>query len=247
MRTPSVLLLGAALSLPLAAQGPDRVATVTGIPITRGELLAGTNAVPREARLLELIWPRVASDYVARHGLTATPAEIEEALAYHREFESRDQAQRARKLEELEGRLAGDALAPEERARLEDFLATLQRLASDDQEREGMPPQDRERLQAQLAPWLEMWKMNRAIHERYGGVVALTAFGPWPHGARAALIADYERQSLLEFADAELRERVYAVLRQAPPMEVPPDRVDFSPYWKRPIPPSYFPDERPGR
>ena len=23
---------------------------------------------------------------------------------------------------------------------------------------------------------------------------------------------------------------------------VPPDRVDFTPYWKRPIPPSYFPD-----
>ena len=23
---------------------------------------------------------------------------------------------------------------------------------------------------------------------------------------------------------------------------VPPDQVDFTPYWKRPIPPSYFPD-----
>jgi len=25
-------------------------------------------------------------------------------------------------------------------------------------------------------------------------------------------------------------------------MVVPPARVDFAPYWKRPIPPSYYPD-----
>ena len=87
-----------------------------------------------------------------------------------------------------------------------------------------------------------MWKLNGAIYARYGGVVTLTGIGPWPHGARAALIADYERQGLLEFAEAGLREDVYAMLQQPPSMVVPPDLVDFTPYWKRPVPPSYFPD-----
>jgi len=242
VKTPSALLLAGLLSLPLAAQGPERVAMVTGVAITRGELAAGAHAVPREVRLLELIWPRIARDYVARHGLAATPAEIEEAVVYHIEFERRNRAQRARKLEELEDRLNEIELAPEERARLEDFRATLQRLASNDPEQGGAPPQDRERRQALLAPLVEMWKMNRSIYERYGGVVALTEFGPSPHGARAALIANYEREGLLEFADAELRERVYAALRRPPPMVVPPGRVDFTPYWKQPIPPSYYPD-----
>ena len=242
MRTPSVLLLGAALCLPWVAQGQDRVATVAGTAITQGELAAGTRAVPRESRLLELIWPRIASDYVARHGLAATPAEIEEVVAYHREFERRDRAQRARKLEELDKRLAEGELAPEERARLEDFQATLRRLAASDREQGPAPPQDYRHLQALYAPWVEMWKFNGSIYARYGGVVTLTGIGPWPHGARAALIADYERQGLLEFAEAGLRERVYAMLQQPPSMVVPPDLVDFTPYWKRPIPPSYFPD-----
>lgn len=242
MKAPSVLLIAAALSLPLAAQGPDRVATVTGTLVTRGEVTGDGDAVASEARLLGLIWPRIATHYVARHGLAATPAEIEEVLAYHREFDRRDRAQRARKLEELEERLAEVELAPEERARLEDFQATLRRLALDDEGKERMPPPDRAQLQALVAPWVELWKMNRAIHERYGGVVALTAFGPSPHGARAALIADYERQGLLEFVDVTLRERLYAMLRQPPSKVVPPDRVDFTPYWKRPIPPSYFAD-----
>ncbi len=237
-----MLLLGTALCLPAVAQGQDRVATVTGIAITRGDLASGAAAVPREARLLELIWPRIASDYVAGHGLSATPAEIEEVIAYHLEFERRDRLQRTRKLAELDDRLENGELAPEERARLEDFQATLRRLAASDKEKASVPPQDRAHLQALQAPWVEMWKMNRAIYERYGGAVALTEMGPWPHEARAALIADYERHGLLEFADADLRERFYAMLQQPPSMVVPPDRVDFTPYWKRPIPPSYFPD-----
>lgn len=215
---------------------------MTGLVITRDELAAVPDGSAREARFLKLIWPRIAGHYVAGQGLAATPAEMEEVLAYHREFERRDRAQRARKLEELDRRLAMDSLGAEERAWLQEFQATLQRLASYDLEQDRMPPQDRDQLQVFLAQWVEMWKVNRAIFERYGGVVALSRLGPSPHGARAALIADYERRGLLEFADAELRERVYATLEHPPSMVVPPDRVDFTPYWKRPIPPSYFPD-----
>jgi len=236
------ILLLAGLSLGVAAQGPERAATVTGVVITREELTAAPEGIARETRLLELIWPRVAGHYVARHGLAATPAEVEEALAYHREFERRDRAQRARKLEELDRRLTADSLGPEERTWLQEFQGTLRRLALYDLEQDGMPPEDREHPQAFLALWVETWKMNRAIYERYGGVVALGEFGPSPHGARAALIAYYERQGLLQFADTGLRERVYAMLEHPPSIVVPPDRVDFSPYWKRPIPPSYFPD-----
>ena len=241
MRSPFILLL-AGLSLPVAAQGPERVATVTGVGITRDELAAAPDATARETRLLELIWSRVVGHYVAREGLAATPAEVEEIHAYHREFERKDREQRARKLEELDHRLAADSLGAEERTWLLEFQATLQRLALHDLEQDRVPPPDSQHLQASYAPWVEMWKMNRAIYERYGGVVAQTGLGPWPHGARAALIADYERQGLLQFADTGLRERIYAMLEQPPSMVVPPDRADFTPYWKRPIPPSYFPD-----
>lgn len=242
MRTLSLLVLGAALCLPPPVHGQDRVATVTGIAVSGAELAAGAPGTPREVRLLELVWPRIASDYVAGHGLAPTPAEINEVVAYHREFERRDRLQRTRKLAELEERLANEGLAPEERARLEDFRATLRRLAAGDEERGPEPPPGPAHLQALHAPWVEMWKLNRAIYERYGGAVALTGMGPWPHEARAALIADYERNGLLEFTDADLRERFYAMLRQPPSLVIPPERVDFTPYWKRPILPSYFPD-----
>ena len=242
MRSAFILLLGAVLSLPLGAQTPERVATVTGTAVTRGDLTSGAGAVSAEARLLEILWPRIAGDYVAGHGLAASPAEIEEALAYHRAFERSDRAQRARKLAELNERLADAELAPEERARLEDFQAVLRRLAQADQDHARTPPVPVAQQRELVIGSIEMWKLNRALYERYGGVVGLSNWGPWPYGARAALIADYERLGLLEFADNELRERLYAWVRRPPPVAVPPDQVDFTPYWKRPIPPSYFRD-----
>ena len=84
--------------------------------------------------------------------------------------------------------------------------------------------------------------MNEALYEEYGGVVALTRFGHDPHGARAALLKDYERRGLLRIADPLLRDQVMAVLDAKPSMTVAPEDVDFTPYWKRPIPASYFPD-----
>lgn len=215
---------------------------MTGTAITREDLAAGGPAIDAEARLLELLWPRIARDYLAGHGLAASPTEIDEALAYERAFERSDRAQRARKLAELGERLAETGLAPEERARLEDFQATLRRLAQADLDRPANPPLSAPQHRARMGSWIETWKLNRALYVRYGGVVGLTGWGPWPYGARAALIADYERLGLLEFADAGLRERFYEMLGRPPRMAVPPHRVDFTPYWKRPVPPSYFPD-----
>jgi len=230
-----------------AAQEPARIATVLGASITRAELEAVTDDRPRARKLLAMIWDHVAPYYIASKRLNAAPAEIAELAAYDREFDEKDRSQRARKLAELDERLRGDALSASERARLQDFRATLSRLARYDAERDQEPPPDQAQQAAFYAPWIEMWKMNKALYEEYGGVVAVTRFGPDPHGARAALLADYERQGLLQISDPVLRDEVMAVLETRPSMVAPPDSVDFTPYWKRPIPASYFPDERPGR
>jgi hypothetical protein len=225
-----------------AAEPPVRVATVIGEDITREVLATPADDPPPATRLLALIWQRIVPHYVVQQGLAATAAEVAELAAYDREFQRKDRVQRARKLEELTRRLAADDLRPEERARMEDFRATLRRLAQNDIEMDRSPPRGPDQQRAFYSPWIEMWKMNRAIYHRYGGVVALTEIGPSPQGAHAALVAEYEDRGLLTFFDPVLREKVYARLSARPSIIVLPDQVDFTPSWRRPIPPSYFPD-----
>jgi hypothetical protein len=236
------VVLAGVLCAAAAAQDAEPVATVFNADITRSELAAASDDRPRARKLLALIWEHVAPHYIASKGLSATQAEIAELAAYDREFETKDRSQRARKLEELDQRLNGDALTPAERAHLSDFRATLRRLAQYDAEQDQAPPADPAQQAAFYAPWIEMWKMNKALYEEYGGIVVLTQVGPDPHGARAALLQDYERQGLLRIADPVLHGEVMAVLQARPSMVVPAERVDFTPYWKQPIPASYFPN-----
>jgi hypothetical protein len=218
------------------------VASVLGDEIHRSQLAVAGDGRAQVARFRDLVWEKLASHYVAERGLAVTADELAEFEGYHREFERRDRAQRARKLEELDQRLAAGGLAAQERARLEEFRAVLARMAQNDAESDRAPPPDPARAAALSTPWVEWWKMNKALYEQYGGVVAQTQAGPAPHGARAALVADYERRGLVRFLDPRLREQLFALLAAPPSVVVPPERVDFTPYWKLPIPPSYFPD-----
>jgi len=221
--------------------GAEEVARVLGVAIDSSELPAEGGEVAL-GRLYDLVWNAVVRHYVEQNRLKATQEEIAEVRDYEREFDRRDRAQRARKLAELDERLADPELPVAERAALEEFHATLARLAKSDATDGQGPDTDPEDRVARRLQWIEMWKMNRALYERYGGVVALTRIGPFPHGARVALLEDYERRGLLQFFDRVLRERLFAPLLARPPLTLEPGQVDFTPYWKRPIPPSYFPD-----
>lgn len=234
-------LLCGVLPIAIAVAADARLASVLGEDILRGQLVedGGPEAARRFAAL---IWPRIARRYIDDRGLAATPAEIAGLRAYDVEFEKKDRAQRARKLAELEQRLKSDARETEERAHIEDFRNTLQRLQQHDAETDALPKPDPAKQAVTYASWIEMWKMNQALYVQYGGVVALTEFGPDPQGARAALFADYERQGLLIFYDQALRRQFFDFLAEKPQMVMNPDVVDFTPYWKRPIPPSYFSD-----
>jgi len=217
----------------------DRVASVLGEDIMRAQL-APDDGRGQARRFAALIWPRIARDYIEGNGLLAMPDEVAELGAYEAAFEKKDRAQRARKLAELDQRLASNTLEADARAHAEDFRNTLRRLQQHDAEADALPKPDAAQRDTTYGPWIEMWKMNRALQKQYGGVVALTPFGPDPQGARAALFADYEQQGKLRFFDALLRGRFYEMLAEKPRSVVNPGEVDFTPYWRRPIPSSYF-------
>jgi len=223
--------------------GAQEVARVLGAAINRSDLPAPAAGPAAElGKLYDLVWNAVSRHYIELNGLDATPEEVAAALSYEREFKRKDRAQRVRKLKELDQRLADGWLEPAQRAWLEEFRATLARLAQSDLEDDRVPAPDPQREAAHLVRGIELWKMNGALYEQFGGIVALTRFGPFPHGARVALLEDYERRGLLRFSDRRLRERLFSLLRSRPALTLAPGRVDFTPYWERPIPPSYFPD-----
>ncbi|HEX6267484.1 MAG TPA: hypothetical protein VFZ81_11385, partial [Burkholderiales bacterium] len=129
--------------------------------------------------------------FILSHGLQARADEVEAVRRYERAFACHDSRQRARKLAELDERLADPALDGSRRAWLEQFRATLRRLAAYEEDiARGTEPRPQWPVDS-VRQWVEQAKLDQALYRRYGGSVGLTAAGVYAHGGRAMLVLEY--------------------------------------------------------
>jgi len=226
---------------PAAAQSEvPPVASVFGAPIRCSDLKA-QDPVSCAAGLVRYVHAKVAAAFIARHRLQATSGELERLKDYNRAFERHDRSQRARKLAELETRLASGTLAPNERAWLEEFHATLLRMARYEADLDAGIETREPVEEATLRGWIETAKLNAALYAQYGGSIGIEPYGPYAHGAMRTLIQDHVERGDIHLLDAVVAQRFVAALEAPPRMAHTGGEPDFTPFWERPIPPSYMP------
>ena len=191
--------------------------------------------------LLNYVRTKVGAAFIARHSLQATSEELERLRDYNRTFERHDRTQRDRKLAELEARLATETLAPRERAWLEGFRAVLLRMARYEADLDAGIETRESVDDGTLKSWIEMAKLNATLYARYGGSIGLAPYGPYAHGAMRTLIAEHVGRGDIRILDPVIAERFVTVLEAPPRLAYTGEEPDFTPFWERPIPPSYMP------
>lgn len=180
----------------------------------------------------------ISRDYVEKHNLQATAQEIREFQDHQERFMAQDRLRRQKRLADLERKLQDATLSAKEREQAEKNRATLLSLAAREERQEDEPNRQREAAgRSEIARlWVEGWKLNTSIHATYGGTVAVTPFGPQPVEATRRLLEEYEKQGMLVIPDEDLRRRFWEYVRQPPRFTAKPAEVDFTPYWKKPLP-----------
>jgi hypothetical protein len=150
---------------------------------------------------------------------------------------AQDRIKRQKKLAELDKKLQDTSLNATEKDQTEKYRATLLSLAAHDKRQDEMNYKPTvEDLRKIAGPWIEGWKFNKSIYDKYGGTVGMTKFGPEPAGAAKCLLEDYEKQGKIMIYDEDLRRDFRKRLSTPPEMTAQPEDIDFTPYWKKPIP-----------
>ncbi len=82
---------------------------------------------------------------------------------------------------------------------------------------------------------VKQWKLDRALYEKYGGVVIFQQSNPFePVGAYRALFEENEKSGSFTIYDQTLREEFWSYYLREHPFQVPAAEVDFSvPWWKK--------------
>lgn len=187
-------------------------------------------------KLCSLVISEVEKDYITRNKLKATDDEIREFNNHLGQFIAQDRRRRQRQLVELEVQLKDTKLTPKEREQSEKRRSTLINLARHEKRTDEMSPLTIEELRDIDGPWVEAWKFNKSVYEKYHGVVEMTKFGPVPVEARARLLAQYEKDGRLLILDETLKSKFWGDLAKPPRLLAKPQEIDFTPSWKKPMP-----------
>ena len=160
-------LAGAAALACLLAAGAARaeeVARIDDVPVLAREighagpatLPAAANALRQRAMKSALQW------FIADQKLAATEADIEAYEKWNEEFQRREKARRAQRLEAIEAELDKPGIARERREQLLRERDTYHRVAARDAEREAASrdPGSRQRV---WGPWITSFKANKKL------------------------------------------------------------------------------------
>lgn len=85
------------------------------------------------------------------------------------------------------------------------------------------------------AQWIEIYKIRKALHDKFGGRVGITKFGPDPAGATEALLREHEKKGELQIVHPALAREFWDQLAREPRMPASkPEHSDFTYYWLKP-------------
>lgn len=213
------------------------VARVFGKPVTAPELkLSDENSIAAAASALrQRVLKEAMERFIAQHQLEATEADLAAYEKFDAEFRRLDRARRVSRRQEIESDLKAQGLDPAKRQRLDQEREVLVSLERHDAERASMT-QDGASKRRVWVPWITAYKARKALHEKYGGIVAITKWGPDPVGATAVLLREHEKRGEIRIADAALAAEFWKPL-EAPPRFAAsrPEHFDFTYYWLKPV------------
>jgi hypothetical protein len=200
----------------------------TGKPIISKDDPSSCAVSDPVTELIGKITAEILQDYVAKNNLKATDAEVQEFQISQERFMGEARARWQKESTELQERLRSDTLKPKEREDAKKRAATLAFNLQNETINGDLSKED---LRSIYAPFIEAWKFNKSVYERYGGTVAITKFGPDPVEATKRLLKEYERDKKLEVCNPILRKSFWHRLSMRPHLVAEKNEVNFTPYW----------------
>lgn len=196
------------LALALAATPATQrqpIGEVFGQPVYQDQIDTAKDGV--QASLNALFFAPVYRRFIEAHAdeLKVTDAEIQGFLEHSMQRAQRDLAAAKEKTGRLREELARPDLAEKDRALLERRLKSAEDETKDAENRTNL------KLDADFARWyLGNLKVQRLLHQKYGGRVIWQQVGPEAAGAMRQLLLDAEKSGAFRISDPELSRELHA-------------------------------------
>ena len=171
------------------------IATVLGKEILSGE----------KEDLGGLIFGPLLGQFAKDYKIEPSDEELDAFVSKTTEKQKREMARLAEDKARLEQELQSASIKPAEAKAKQDHLATIEKIlkTSRQMEEESVGREDMVRLAKRRTArtFVGMWKINRALYQKYGGRVIFQQAGPEPVDAYRDFLKDQEKQGNFRIID----------------------------------------------
>jgi Trp operon repressor len=195
----------------------------------------------RKKRLEARIWGEVTGRVLKERGLEPTAAEVQELVSFMAAKRLGRLSEFRAQRDKLKRKLARSGLDPRERKRVEDHLATIEKLIAHEIEQrklaETIPNYaeiQRRSAERVARVTVRQWNVNKALYEKYGGRVIFQQAGYEPVDAYRALIGEVRQRQAVEILDASFPAPFARMIKylDMPHQYMPKEEADK--YFKKP-------------
>ena len=207
-------LLVAAVLVFLAAPAVPAIAQGSATPAA-GQVL-GTAIPARDAdELRAVILGTLLDRYAAEQGIVATPAEVDAYVRSVQAFLRRERDRLRDRRADLTARMQAPGLAAGQRDALKTELAGVEQALATltDLDAATSSPEDAKARREIGAASVRRWKINAALHHRYGGRIAYQQAGPEPLDAYRRFLEDRRARGDFAIADPALEAAFWRYFR----------------------------------
>lgn len=243
-----ITIIGFATNLPADERQKNVIAKVFGADVTLEEIglssdvdistIVNNSSSCSEDnpmdKLERIIYRKVLEDFINNNQLKATADEMEELKDCLDWFNKQEGIKNEKEFKNIKLKLQSESLSVAEKNKLEEDKKTLRELVKYYRKSEKTAKEYKlteNQMREMYAPWVEVWKTNKALFEKYGGVVEATKFGPRPIGAQKALLKEYQRLGYFKIFDKHLRKLFWECYRPDPNLILSKDEIGFIPFW----------------
>ena len=181
------------------------------------------------------IWRVICDRFAQENKLVASDAECEAFEKFQDAVMRKAREKRKRELADIELQLKSAGIPEAKKQELQtnrDMYLSLENTAAGMEKLPGIKEVQRKNSR----PWITLYKVDKALYEKYGGAVAITKTGLFPFEARRKLIEEHIHRGDIVFADKTFEAKFWESYETLNKRLAEKEKIDFTPYWLKPLP-----------
>jgi uncharacterized protein YjaG (DUF416 family) len=163
--------------------------------------------------LREIVMEQLLNRCALEKKVTVSKEEIAACREFMKKVAAEDRAEKAACRDQLKAKLSGGDLEKADREKTQAELAAVEQLLADTAPKDSPTDEEKAAMDEIAEAFIRQWKVNRLLHQEFGGRIIRQQGGPEPLDAHRRFLESAQKQGNLTITGESIEQRFWQYFR----------------------------------